>query len=136
MLPILTTTENALASASYATVLSASITASVFTGIDNETKTGPAIVCACYDAEEDFLGSGIWHVKSAVIVKEIASDTSVTSSLATTVFEKIIEMTPTQLANCTTNFAVYDIILSSHEQSQQDDAWIQTLNLQIIGCLT
>lgn len=136
MLPILITTENALASASLATVNSASLTSNVYTGIDNEDKGAPAIICSCQSATEDFVGSGIWHIKSSVIVKEIAADTSVTSSLATTVFEKIVGLTTTQLANCTTNFAVYDVLLEGHEQSQQSDAWVQTLNLEIIGCLT
>ena len=136
MLPILITTENALASASLATVISASLVVNVYTGIDNDEKSAPAIICSCADATEDFIGSGVWHIKSSIIVKEIAFDTSVSSSLATTLFNKIIEMTPSQLSNCTSNYSVYDFWIDGNEQSQQDDAWIQTLNLEIVGVLT
>lgn len=137
MLPILTTTENALASASVATLLSASISdTSVYTGIDNEVKVAPAIICSCSEAVEDFQSSGVWHIKASIMVKEMAADTNVSSSLATTIFEKIVGLSTTQLANCTSNFAVYDFWLDGHEQTQQEDAWVQTLNLEIIGCLT
>ncbi len=136
MMPILITAENALASASLDAITKANLSANIYTGMDNESKMAPAIICNCLSATEDFPESGVWHIKSSIIVKEMAFDTSTSSSLATTVFEKITEMTPSALAHCTSSFAVYDFFIEGTEQTQEEDAWVQKLDFEIIGSLT
>lgn len=136
MFPILATTERACVEIAASASISASVDANIYTGMDNDDKVAPAVICGALDAMQDFPESGIWRVKTQIVVKEVAADTDLTSSLANVIFEKFSTVTKEELSGSVENFSVYDIQLEGCTNSQQDDTWVQTLSLEIVGVLT
>lgn len=135
MFPILVTTERACAEIAASASISASLTCTVYTGMDSDDKVAPAIICNAYDAVEDFPESGVWHVKTNIIVKEIAADTDMSSSLANTMFERFSTITNEELSGSVSNFGVYNIQMEGCTNTQEEDSWVQTLSMDIVGVL-
>ena len=144
-LPILRTTENAFA----ACALSASVSASlgltmgngIYTGIDNTDKVAPCVVCFAESATEDFPFSAIHHVKTHVVVKQMAFDQSNTSSLADTIFGAMMfDSTGSNATKTVLNrypgYFVYDYFIESTSDSVSDDAWIQEYVFDVVSALT
>jgi hypothetical protein len=139
MQPILITTENACALLAGNTAIAADLTADVHTGFDDDTKTAPAIICNAESASEVEPFTGVYRVKMQIIVKEIAADTTNTDKgiLANTTFQAFLNSnTISDLINTVSNLMIYDIIVEGVSNSEQGDAWVQTLSLDVIATLT
>lgn len=139
MLPILITTENACALFAGSVAIGASLDADVYTGFDDEEKQAPAIICNGESASEVELSTGVYRVKMQITVKEIAADTGETDKgvLGNTIFQSFLDNnTITNLINAVPNLFIYDIIIEGMSNSEQGDAWVQTLSLDIIATLT
>src|ERR1035437_7422201 len=86
-LPILRTTELACQALATSSLLNANVTGNVVVGIDNVDKEAPIVVCYAESATEDFPHSGIYHVATTIVCKEMAADTDITGSqLSNTIF--------------------------------------------------
>jgi hypothetical protein len=133
MLPILTTTEQAVES-----FLTSTLTAgtNIYKGLDNEERQAPCVICSATDARLAEIDSGIWHVRTAITVKEIAYDTATSSTLAGSVVEALEGDLKTNLTNSGTNYAVLDVFLEEASNSIEGDAWVQTIVLDVVCCLT
>jgi hypothetical protein len=137
MMPILLTTETACASLATSASVSASLGLNVYTGIDNEDKEAPAVICSAISATEDFPQSGIWHVKTFIKVKEIAEDTTNKGNASTAIFQRFLTGSiNTDLKNNASNFYVFDVFAEDSQNTQEGDAWVQTLSLDIVAALT
>ena len=135
MLSLLRTTETACAELAASASISASLNCNIYTGLDNEAKEAPAIICGCLDASEDFAGSGIYHIKTDIVVKEIAADTNVTGSIADVIFEKFSTVSNSTLESRVSNLSILDVFIEGYKQHIDTDAWVQTLSIEIVGCL-
>jgi hypothetical protein len=131
---ILVTTERALANL-IASSLEESVNVTIYGGMDNEEKTAPACIISAEEATEEFPNSGVWHVKTNIIVKEIAADTVKDNSIAGTIFEALLSNDTKDKLNLNSDYYVYDIITEDTLNSQEQDAWIQTLRLDVICAL-
>ena len=131
---ILVKTEDRLADFMASSSLSASAV-NIYRGQGNEDKEAPALIIVADNATEEFAGSGIWHVKTEFRVKELASDTSVTSSLADTVFSAFLnDNTKNQLSG--SGYYCYDLFVEDTANSRDGDTWIQTVRMDIVCALT
>jgi hypothetical protein len=136
-LPILRTTEDACAWLATTASLSASFSVPVYTGINNLDKTGPCVICYAESATEDFPFSGIYHVSTNIIVKEMAADTSTGSLLATTLFEAFLNnKTKTALNSYSSSYFVYEYWVTDTSDTIEQDAWIQQFRLEVVSALT
>lgn len=144
-LPILRTTENAFAvcaqSASVSASLGLTIGSGIYTGIDNTDKVAPCVICYADSATEDFPYSAIHHVKTHVIVKQMAYDSNVTSSLSDTIFEAMmLDSTGSNATKTILNrypgYFVYDYFIESTNDSIEGDAWVQEYVFDVISALT
>lgn len=110
---------------------------SVFTGTDNDDKAAPCVICWSESATEDFPFSGIWHVKTNIIVKQMAADATVDgeNTLLGTVHSAFLTNTiETTLTNKSpSNYFVYQVVFDGNSSTQDGDAWIHTLSLDIVS---
>jgi hypothetical protein len=133
---ILKTTETACATF-LANVGTLPAGTNIYTGLDNEEREAPCVVCSALDGREEAPGLGIWHVRLAVTVKEIAYDTAPTSSLCGTVFTALLSDTlETDLTNSVTQYAVIEVIPEDTSNGVDGDAWTQTLTMNVVCSLT
>ncbi len=130
-LSILKTCENAFE----AVALTAS-SVQVATGLDNVDKDAPIVVCYAESSFEDFPNSGIHHVKMNVVVKEMAADTSTSSSLANTIFQTFCNPNTKAALNSYPGFFVYEYFTAEPSQGWGGDAWHQTYSFDVISALT
>jgi len=143
-LPILRTTELACAalaySASVTSGLGLTIDKGIYAGISNVDKEAPAIICFCDNATEDFPFSGISHCKTHVLVKQIAYDTSTTSSLSDTIFNAFCSgsngVYAKDILNRYPGFFCYEYFIEGTSDSMSGDAWVQEYVFDIISTLT
>ena len=132
-LPILQTTELACQALATASLFSASIAGLVTTGIDNVDKTAPIVVCYAESAVEDFPYSGIYHVATTIVVKEMAYDTNVISSqLSNTIFKSFLTSSTIPTLNIYPNYFVYNVLVTDTKDSWQGDAHKQEYILDIL----
>lgn len=136
-LPILRTTEDACAWLATTASLSASFNVPVYTGINNLDKTAPCIICYAESATEDFPFSGIYRVKTNIRIKEVASETDTSSSLATTLFEAFLNPLTKQAFNAydSSSYFVYEYFVDTTNDSWDQDVWIQEYQLEIVSAL-
>jgi hypothetical protein len=141
--PICLTTETACNSIASAIDVSAYeglfSTVQFYTGIDNEVKKSPCVICAAIDAQEEAPDTGIYHVKTQIIVKERAATANrETTTLADTIFRGFLTGSIEQsLSNNATNYFVYKVFQPDPQQSGlEGKQWVATLNLHIVCCIT
>lgn len=134
---ILVATERACAALAASASVSASIDdeISIYCGIDNEEKVAPAVVISCESATEEFPNSGVWHVKTDLRVKEIAADSSTSSSLASVVFEAFLRDSTREVLSVYPGYNCYDLIVEDTANTQEGDAWVQTVRMDIVCAL-
>ncbi len=133
MYPILKATENACAQLALTASVSASLNVNIYTGIDNETVDAPAVICFADSAREEFPNSGVWHVNTRIYIKEMAADTSVTSSLSDTIFKAFMSDVDTVTSlNLYPNYYVYDMFSETAENGSEGDAWSQQYVFDIV----
>jgi hypothetical protein len=107
----------------------------VYTGVDSDTIKAPCVVCSATDGKEEIKDSGIYRVRLAVKVKEIAYDTSNQSTLAGDVFNILCD-SDFSVFNSVTTYAVYDLAVEDQNNAETGDAWTQTINLDVLCVLT
>jgi hypothetical protein len=132
-LPILRQTELACQALATASLAASTVSASVTTGIDNVDKTAPLVVCYAESATEDFPYSGIYHVATTIVVKEIGYDTDVTSTqLSDTIFKNFLSSSTIPILNIYPNYFVYNVLVTDTKDSWQGDAHKQEYVLDIL----
>src|ERR1051326_771519 len=100
----------------------------VFTGVNNEDKAAPCVICWAENATEDFPFSGIWHVKTHIIVKEMAKASSVNgiNTLYGDVYSKFITDTieSTLTNKVPSSYYVYQVVFDNTNSNTDGDAWV------------
>jgi len=136
---ILRQTENACAALAYSASVSASLGLTfgngIYTGLDNEDKDAPAVVCFAESATEDFPFSGMYRVKTHILIKEMAADTSMSSSLATTMFEAFCNSGTKGVLNQYSGYFVYEYFIDGTHDLTNGDANIQQYDFEIVSAL-
>jgi hypothetical protein len=136
-LPILRTTELACQALATASLFSASVAGLVTTGIANIDKTAPLIVCYAEGATEDFPYSGIYHVATTIVVKEIAFDTDVVNTkLSDTVFSNFLSGSTIPALNTYPGYFVYNIVVTDTKDDWDQDTHRQQYVLDILCALS
>ncbi len=137
MSAILVSTEKACAVIAAMAIANAALQASVYTGLDSDDKNAPAVICSAESATEDFPASGLWHVRAIITTKEIAADTVTPSVLSDVIQEAFLsDDTINNLNNAIPQFFVFDVLTPEVSNTQEVDAWVQTLSLEIVCSLT
>jgi hypothetical protein len=135
-LPILRTTELACQALATASLVSAAVVASVNTGIDNLDKQAPLVVCYAESATEDFPYSGMYHVATTIVCKELASDTNVdTTKLSDTIFSSFLGGSTITTLNTYPGYFVYNILVTDTKDSWEGDTHKQQYVLDILCAL-
>lgn len=141
MNPILLAAEFACASMAYSASVSASLDVNIYNGTDNQTKVAPAIICNAMQATETYRDSGVWKIVTEIKVKEMAETPENKDIVNNGDISGVIWATfqspdaINNLNNQSSDFIAYDIILGDDIKSQEGDAWVQALSLEIIGVL-
>jgi L-rhamnose mutarotase len=127
-----------VASASLSASLSLSRGNGIYTGLDNENKSAPCvIVWAEKGTEYDFRDSGMWNVTLHVLVKEMASDSSIMSNLADNVFSYLgNENVMMPQLNAYSGYHVYKYWNSATNDLTNGDALVQQYTFDVISALT
>jgi hypothetical protein len=142
-LPILRTTELACVACAYSASLSASLGLSIdngiYAGIDNTDKAAPAVICYSDSATEDFPFSAIHHVRTHVMVKQIAADTLTTSGISDTIFSAFMQDSGSRATKTILNnypgFYCYEYFITDTSDNVDGDAWVQEYVFDIISAL-
>jgi hypothetical protein len=135
-LPILRTTENAFATLAISASLSQSLGYNIYTGISNLDKLAPAIICFAESATEDFPFSAIYHVRTHVIIKEMAADTDPnTGSFANNIFESFCNNNTKSKLNDYPDYYVYEYFIQSTNDEWNGDAHIQEMTFDVISAI-
>ena len=109
----------------------------VFNGISNSDKSGPCVICYAESANEDFPNSGIYRVVGNVIVKELAADTDVSSSVADTIFQGFLNDNIVGTLNSYSGaYYVYGFFVDGVNDEIDEDTWIQQYKFEIVSALT
>jgi hypothetical protein len=132
---VLTKTEDMIAHFLASSSLSASAI-NIYRGLGNEDKTAPALIIVAESGTEEFPNSGVWHVKTGLMVKELAADSNITSSLASSVYEVFLNNTTTKQALSGSGYYCYDLFVEDTANSIEGDTWVQTLRMDIVCALT
>lgn len=133
-LPILKSTEDAFKYLVTNTVVSQSLGIPVFTGIDNLDKTGPCVICYAESAVEEFPFGGVYHVSANITVKELAADSSVSSSLGAVIFEGCLTNNTQQILNSySSSYNVYGYWITDTTDNVDGDSWIQQYKLEVVS---
>ena len=135
-LPILRTTELACKALATASLAGASVSASVATGIDNIDKEAPLVVCYAESATEDFPYSGIYHVATTIVCKEMAADTNMlTTQVSEAIFSSFITGSTITTLNTYPGYFVYNILITDTKDSWEGDTHKQEYVLDILCAL-
>ena len=140
-LPILRTTEECWAGLVASASLSASIGLvrgnGIYTGLDNETKVAPCVIVWAERASEyDFKDSGMWNVTLHILTKEMAADSSITSSLANNIFGYLAnESAIIPKLNNYSGYYVYKYWNSDNHDLTNGDVLAQQYTFEVISAL-
>ncbi len=108
----------------------------VYTGTGNvEDLQAPAVVCRAESATEDFPLSGLWHVRTSIICKEMAHDSTVPNMdtfIGDIQQSFLTGSIDTELSNAVPDYFVYQVLFDGLGFQPEGDAWIHTLNLDIL----
>jgi hypothetical protein len=133
-----TLTELAFAHCILSSSLSASVVPfNVYHGLGHDDKAGPAVIITAVDATPDFQGAGApWHTKLELKCKEIAFDSSSSSSFASDVFDVLASDATRIFLRGYPGYYCHDLFVQDSTVAQHEDAWVQTVTLDVICVLT
>lgn len=135
-LPILKTTELACQALATASLSTAGVNGLVTTGMDNVDKVAPIVVCYAENATEDFPYSGIYHVATTIVCKEMAADTDMTGSiLSDTIFSNFLTGSTITNLNTYPGYFVYNVLVTDTKDSWEGDTHKQEFVLDILCAL-
>jgi hypothetical protein len=141
---ILPTVENACKLLVLQMIASGSFTiptGSVHTGIDNEQKTVPEVICYAEDAEQLYdisAASGFdwWKVKTNIIVAHNAarSTRDVATAEADSIFNAFFDVSASiYLTNITSSFSCADVLDRKYSNLMEQDSWVQIIGFTLIA---
>ena len=106
----------------------------IYTGVDDDTKVAPLIICDANSAREEFLGSGVWHCNVDIKIRAMALDHTPAQfdTFVDTAYELILSES-LDLGAYSTDLSVYQIAVVNSQQSISGDAWESMLTLDIVG---
>src|SRR6185369_1355767 len=108
-----------------------------YTGINNESKKAPCVICSATEATEEVVNLGVYNVRAQITVKERASATATTTTLADTIFRGFLTGSIEQdLKNQVSNYHVHNVYVENKTASEEGKMWVQQLNLMIMCCMT
>ena len=135
---------NVAAEKSILSYISSSMTGSIadvnyYTGVNNEDKLAPAVIVEAQVGDEVHYGTNIYNIHVTTEVKEIGYDTNSGSIgvLAANVFNCFYD--PNRKNNFTSSlygFAVMQVSNPSISTETKDDALINKIAVDVIGCLS
>lgn len=140
--PILLTTEAACDAIASAIDVSAYegffSSVNFYTGIDNEDKKGPCVICSAANATELAPDLGVYEVNAAIIVKEQATKANrETTTLADTIFGGFLTGSiESELSNSIPNYKVYKVWQENQQSNIDGKFWCETLNLFVVCAKT
>ena len=110
-----------------------------YKGMNTEDKQTPSIIIQGVNADEDFVGSGIWHV--GIRTYFIYPSTDSTGSLETrngkyhTFVDKLYSgsMSPELITGSVSHLFIYDIYSKGISNSIQQDHWISENELEFVA---
>ncbi len=135
-LPILRTCEEAFAYLANTASISQSLGLEVLTGIDNLDKTAPCVICFAESSTEDFPFSGIHHVRQTVMVKQMAADSSTSSSVADGIFLTFMNANTKAGLNHHPGFFCYEYWIIDSSNKWEGDAWHQSFTFDVVSALS
>ena len=111
---------------------------SIFTGVNNMEKEAPCVICWAENATEDFPFSAIWHVRTHIIVKEMAMATSSldsVNSLYGDVYSKFLtgSIETDLTSKVTASYYVYQVLFDGSNSTTEGDAWVNEITLDIVS---
>lgn len=108
----------------------------IYYGFDTAEKDAPCVVVSAKSEKDDAPHLGIWHVNLSIMVYTMAadSDPGISDMVAQTIFGACLDDNiKATLAAAEPTMAVYDVILESTGSDTDGDAWVQTLELEVIA---
>jgi len=114
---------------------SSSLSASVdhiYRGITNENKEAPCVIVVAESATEEIAQTGVWNVSLKVIAKEMAyegdeENTTFADEAFAIILDPLVSM-----GSYTSGLTVIDILIESNSETQENDAWVSTLQLRVV----
>ena len=109
-----------------------------YTGIDNEDKVGPCVICSATEATELAPDLGVYEVKTAIIVKERAAKANrETTTLADTIFGGFLTGSiESELSSSGDNLTVYKAWVENQQSGIEGKFWVEVLNLNVVCAKT
>lgn len=107
----------------------------IYTEIDNTEKESPSVTVVVGTATEDFPESRIWHVPVEVRVSYIAYDNGNLAYFKDIVADVVDVVTSTDLVTGmekSGQLEIFDYIVQSVEDGEEDDSWVATITLELI----
>lgn len=131
---ILERAENALAT--HLSTSFADTTFQYYTGMDNGDKVTPCVTVQAVSADEEFLGSGVWHVAMKVYFIYPFEDSGSLLTRNTLYGNFVSHLYDTNLAtsmSVSANIAVYDVYGKGQANSVQQNHWIGEHELDVVA---
>ena len=119
--------------------VTASISASYYTGINNEDKVAPAVIVAARVGHETYWNTNIYSISVTVSCKEMAYDTAKgdLGVLAANVFNCFYDPNRNNnFTNSTYGFVAFQVQPQDIDTETREDTLINKLTLDFIGCLS
>lgn len=124
--------ENAIATMYLSSSLSGSV--NIYTGVDDDTKIAPLIICDANSAREEYFGGGLWHCTVDVKVRAMALDQTPEAfdTWVDTAYALILDDT-LDLGIYSDSLSVFQIAVQNNQQSRTGDAWESMITLDVVG---
>ncbi len=111
-------------------------TLNVYQGFSDEEKAAPCVVVSASGVADEAPNLGVYRVRVAVAVIQMAADSDATASdnLTAKIFETVTGSNiKAQLTAKEAKLAVYDVIFVTSSDDTSGDAWTQTLEIEVIA---
>lgn len=121
------------------TAVSASVTASYYTGANNEDKEAPAVIVSARVGQETYWNTNVYAISVTVTCKEMAYDTDkeTIGVLAANVFNCFYDpQRNVNFSNTGSGFATFQVQPQDIETATEGGALINRLTCDFIGCLS
>lgn len=110
-----------------------------YTGMDTSDKITPCITSQAISADEDFYGSGVYHVSLRVYFIypfEDSSSLQTRNTTYNTFCQTLYDNTNLISQMTASNLSVYDIFGKGHANSVQQNHWVSEHELELIAAYT
>ena len=135
--------EVSIASFLSSSLNSGSLSANIYTGIDNEDRVAPAVSVWCQSSSEVVFNSRNYEFDVNITVKDMAADDTISnfSTIAGNVLsyftDSVSATAAINLYNTTNSFGIrfWQIRINGYGQETTGDTWVNNFNFKFIGAL-